>query len=152
MGILNLPEPIDPARPGAIAGWRVTVEEWEALEADPLQSWSLYTMEPITVPSGEPSRLDALRFCEACLETGFHSVIFQMFADFDFIAITGIMRFVNRDAPREQTPPDPNRERDFDDPIEGEDEEDDSDSTSSHFLFSTSALPSSTARAFGFYR
>jgi hypothetical protein len=36
MGILNLPEPIDPARPGAVAGWRVTVEEWEALEADPL--------------------------------------------------------------------------------------------------------------------
>jgi hypothetical protein len=36
MGILNLPEPIDPARPGAVVGWRVTVEEWEALEADPL--------------------------------------------------------------------------------------------------------------------
>ena len=36
MGILNLPEPIDPARPGAVADWRVTVEEWEALEADPV--------------------------------------------------------------------------------------------------------------------
>ena len=36
MGILNLPEQINPARPGAVAGWRVTVEEWEALEADPL--------------------------------------------------------------------------------------------------------------------
>ena len=36
MGILNLPEPIDPARPGAVAGWRITVEEWEALESDPL--------------------------------------------------------------------------------------------------------------------
>lgn len=36
MGMLNLPEPIDPARPGAVADWRVTVEEWEALEADPV--------------------------------------------------------------------------------------------------------------------
>lgn len=36
MGMLNLPEPVDPARPGAVAGWRITVEEWEALEADPL--------------------------------------------------------------------------------------------------------------------
>jgi hypothetical protein len=35
MGMLNLSEPIDPARPGAIDDWRVTIEEWEALEADP---------------------------------------------------------------------------------------------------------------------
>jgi hypothetical protein len=36
MGMLNLPKPIDPARPGAVDDWRVTVEEWEALEADPV--------------------------------------------------------------------------------------------------------------------
>jgi hypothetical protein len=64
-------------RPGT-TGYLGRLHSSIALEADPLQSWSLYTMEPITVPSGEPSRLDALRFCEACLETGFHSVIFQM--------------------------------------------------------------------------
>ncbi|MEA2864106.1 MAG: hypothetical protein QOC84_2062 [Bradyrhizobium sp.] len=36
MGMLNLPEPIDPARPGAALDWRVTIEEWEALESDPM--------------------------------------------------------------------------------------------------------------------
>jgi hypothetical protein len=35
MGMLKLPEPIDPARPGAVDDWRITLEEWEALEADP---------------------------------------------------------------------------------------------------------------------
>lgn len=49
-----------------------------ALQADPVHSWSLYTMEPIVAPCGEHSRLETLRFCEACLESGFHSVIFQM--------------------------------------------------------------------------
>ena len=64
-------------RPGA-TGYLGQLHSSIALEADPLHSWSLYTMEPIRVPSGEPSPLDVLRFCEACLETGFHSVIFQM--------------------------------------------------------------------------
>ena len=36
MGMLELPESIDPARPGAADDWRITVEEWEALEADPV--------------------------------------------------------------------------------------------------------------------
>jgi hypothetical protein len=35
MGMLNLPQPIDPAQPGAVDDWRITIEEWEALEADP---------------------------------------------------------------------------------------------------------------------
>lgn len=34
-GTLELPDPIPPARPGAAVGWRVTVEEWERLPADP---------------------------------------------------------------------------------------------------------------------
>jgi hypothetical protein len=36
LGMLELPEPIDPARPGASDDWRITVEEWEALESDPI--------------------------------------------------------------------------------------------------------------------
>jgi hypothetical protein len=36
LGMQNLLEPIDPARPGAALDWRVTIEEWEALEADPV--------------------------------------------------------------------------------------------------------------------
>src|SRR5205807_10379817 len=48
-----------------------------ALESDPLRSWSLQTMEPIVAACGEPSKLEALRFCEDCLEHGFHSVIFR---------------------------------------------------------------------------
>jgi hypothetical protein len=49
-----------------------------ALESDPLRAWSLQTMEPIVTAPGEASKLEVLRFCEDCLEHGFHSVIFQM--------------------------------------------------------------------------
>jgi hypothetical protein len=35
-GAADRPYRRDPARPVAVTGWRVTVEEWEALEADPL--------------------------------------------------------------------------------------------------------------------
>ena len=37
-GALELPTAIDPARPGDNSNWRVTVEEWERLPADPLPS------------------------------------------------------------------------------------------------------------------
>jgi hypothetical protein len=36
MSSLKLPVPIDPARSGDVEDWRVTVEEWEAAEADPV--------------------------------------------------------------------------------------------------------------------
>jgi len=36
MGVLKLPTPIDPARPGAVDNWRITIEEREAVEADPV--------------------------------------------------------------------------------------------------------------------
>jgi len=36
MSSLRLPVSIDPARTGDVGDWRVTVEEWEAVEADPV--------------------------------------------------------------------------------------------------------------------
>jgi hypothetical protein len=35
LGRIDLPEAIEPARPGQNDDWRVTVEEWEGIEADP---------------------------------------------------------------------------------------------------------------------
>jgi hypothetical protein len=48
------------------------------LEHGPQSLWSLQSMEPILTPKGQPAQLETLRFCEVCLEQGFHSVIFQM--------------------------------------------------------------------------
>jgi hypothetical protein len=45
---------------------------------DTRRIWSLLTMEPIAAAPGQPSKLEALRYCETCLAYGFHSVLFQM--------------------------------------------------------------------------
>lgn len=104
---------------------------------------------------------------DACtLEIGFTKPIetglVQMYASFDFIAMTGIMRFVNenaRDDARDQDnkkrssrKPDLTPDEDLDDE-EDSDEVDDSDhdgSMPADFLFPNASLPSSRSREFSF--
>ena len=94
------------------------------------------------------------------LEIGFTKPIktglIQMYATFDFVAITGIMRFVNQDA-REDAEEEDNtgrssRKHDLtldEDSDDDEDSEDDS-SVAAKFLFRNASLPSSTSREFNF--
>ena len=55
-GAVELPTAIDPARPGDNSNWRVTVEEWERLPADPL-------------PSGLPSTEARMVYADHLLST-----------------------------------------------------------------------------------
>ncbi|MCJ1467313.1 hypothetical protein MMC07_005937 [Pseudocyphellaria aurata] len=85
-------------------------------------------------------------------ETG----LVQMYALFDFIAITGIMRFVNQDAREDAQDEDkkgrPSRKYDCtnDENSDEAEESDDDSSIPTDFLFPSVALPSSTSRDFGF--
>jgi hypothetical protein len=79
-------------------------------------------------------------------ETG----LVQMYASFDFIAITGIMRFINPSAP------DDDEEKDGNSSSNEEDRDDESEHSCDHgpklaqFLFPKESLPSSSAREFKF--
>lgn len=88
------------------------------------------------------------------IETG----LVQMYASFDFVAITGIMRFVNENARDQEHKKRSSRKRDLT-PDEGSDDDEDSDevegsdddgSMSADFLFPNASLPSSRSREFSF--
>lgn len=92
---------------------------------------------------------------EACsLEIGFtkptETGLVQMYASFDFVAITGIMRFVNQDA-RKDTQVQNNKGRSSRKHDLTPDSDSDGDSsTPANFLFPNASLPSSKSREFRF--
>ena len=74
----------------------------------------------------------------------------QMSASFDFIAITGIVRFINPNA-GEDTPEEGNSPRSHEDYSDEESEDSYGQGTThAHFLFPKASLPSSRAREFSF--